>query len=40
MNLTNTQRALKLAKALITEPNYMPRYLLSNFSKTRNSPLS
>jgi predicted O-methyltransferase YrrM len=39
MNLTNTQRVLKLAKALITEPQYTPPYLLSNLSKTRRSPL-
>jgi predicted O-methyltransferase YrrM len=40
MNLTNTQRVLKLAGALITQPKYTPPYLLSNLSKTRHSPLS
>jgi predicted O-methyltransferase YrrM len=40
MNLTNAQRILKLAEALITQPKYTPPYLLSNLSKTRFSPLT
>jgi predicted O-methyltransferase YrrM len=40
MNLTNTQRVLKLAGALITQPKYTPPYLLSNLSRTRHFPLS
>lgn len=40
MNLTNAQRILKLAEALITQPKYTLPYLFSNFSKTRHSPLS
>lgn len=40
MDLTNTQRVLKLTKALITQPQYTPPYLFSNLSNTRHSPLS
>jgi hypothetical protein len=40
MNLTNGQRILKLAKALILQPKYTPRYLFSNLSASRHSPLA
>ncbi|MEB3302433.1 MAG: class I SAM-dependent methyltransferase [Cyanobacteriota bacterium] len=40
MNLTNTQRVLKLAGALVRQPQYTPPYLLSNLSVTRHSPLA
>jgi hypothetical protein len=39
MNLTNTQRAVKLAAALISQPRYAIPYLSSNLAKTRKSPL-
>jgi hypothetical protein len=40
MNLTNTQRVIKLAGALISQPQYTPPYLLSNLSPSRHSPLA
>jgi predicted O-methyltransferase YrrM len=40
MNLTNSQRVIKLAGALIRQPQYTPLYLLSNLSSTRHSPLA
>ena len=40
MDLTNPQRVLKLAKALISQPQYAPPYLLSNLKKSRHSPLA
>lgn len=39
MDLTNTQRAVKLAAALISQPHYAIPYLSSNLAKTRKSPL-
>lgn len=40
MDLTNTQRVLKLVKALISQPQHTPPYLLSNLSRSRHSPLT
>jgi hypothetical protein len=40
MNLTNTQRVIKLAGALIRQPYYIPSYLFSNLSPSRHSPLA
>jgi len=40
MNLTNSQRVIKLAGALIRQPQYIPPYLLSNLSLSRHSPLA
>jgi len=40
MNLTNAQRVIKLAGALIRQPQYTPPYLLSNLSLSRHSPLA
>jgi hypothetical protein len=39
MNLTNTQRTVKLAAGLISQPRYAIPYLQSNLAKTRKSPL-
>ena len=40
MNLTYSQRVVKLAGALIRQPQYIPPYLLSNLASTRHSPLA
>ena len=40
MDLKNTQRVLKLATALISQPQYNPPCLFSSLSKTRHSPLA
>lgn len=40
MDLTNSQRVLKLAGALVRQPQYTPSYLLSNLFPSRHSPLA
>ena len=40
MNHSNLQRVLKLAGALIRQPQYTPPYLISNLSPSRHSPLA
>lgn len=40
MNLTNTQRVLKLSGALVRHPQYISPYLFSNLSLSRHSPLA
>jgi hypothetical protein len=39
MNLSNTQRVLRLAGALIRQPQFTPSYLSSNLAPSRHSPL-
>ena len=40
MNLANSQRVMKLAGALVRQPQYIPPELLSNLSLSRHSPLA